>query len=98
MQLGSACVKLSVGFNPPKTISTKSCCFSLGKTNIAEETQQPQSSAQTGQEALEVISSLNHLQEATNSQGQEAMTTIPVSAFCVIPGVCEGSLPVCELL
>lgn len=80
-------MQLPVGFKPPKPLSTKSCCFSLGKVNIAKETQQPQPSARTGQEALEVISGLNHSEEATNSQCQEAMTTIPVPAFHVIPGV-----------
>lgn len=73
-----SCVQLPVGFKPPKPLSTKSCCLSLGKANTAEETQQPQPSAQAGQEALEVTSSLNHLEEATNSHYQETMTTIHV--------------------
>lgn len=80
-------MQLPVGFNPPKLLSTKSCCFSLGKANTAEETQQPQPAAQTGQETLEVISGLNNLEKATNSQCQDAMTSTLISAFHVIPGV-----------
>lgn len=68
-QLRSACVQLLVGFNPSKLLSTKSCCFSLGKANIAEETQQPLPTAQTDQEALEVISGLNDLEEANSVPG-----------------------------